>query len=336
MNDDWMRGLVDVVPSEAEVPRPAPAASPGSPEDGAQAAHDAPPQVITARDAIAQWIEEEQRPDVSTVATGWPTIDLGLDRLIRPGEVVIVAARTGVGKTWGIQAIIEHALTRDPSSGAVIVQMEMPAFHFGERLAAHALDSSPRQVRRQAERYEITADRIVQQAPYLERLLIVERSVKVNQLPGVIAQAHDRNVNTTVVAVDYTGLFKSMGGSRQSRYDKVSEDAWMLKDVAKDERTVILAAVQLSRGAGDGTVEPTLEDLRDSGVIEEAADRVVMLWRDGLVDETAGAQLADGTALMAKIAKNRFGSIGYRTHLAYDHALRLREPEEPIQEDLPY
>lgn len=334
--DDWIRGVVDgPVPTEADVPSPVPPAAPGSPEDPPEAP-ETDALLVTAREALAEWIAEERSGDRGTLQTGWPTIDTGLDRLVRRGEVVLLAARTGVGKTWAIQGILENLLIDNKEAGAIIVQMEMPAFHFAERLAVHALGDSPRRIRRQAQEHVFTANEIADKHPYLDRLLICERAVTVAQLPALIDQAREFGVEPTVVGVDYAGLFKTpQGGKRPNRYDKVSDDAKLLKEVAKTTRTIMLVAAQLSRGAGDGTVEPTLEDLRDSGVIEEAADRVLMFWRDAMVDETEAPRLADGLELFAKLSKNRFGPTGYRTHLRYDVSMRLVE-QEAEQEALPY
>lgn len=321
----WYHGLADDVPSPDDLPLPI---MPATRENGAEGppvgGEDEAPPVVTVRDAIHEWITEEQRGNAGSIYTGWPTIDYGLDKPIRPGEVIAIGARTGVGKTWGIQAIMEHVLRMDDTAGVAIIEMEMPAFHFAERLVSHALDLSPRQARTAAGKHELDADRIVAAHGYLERIVIIERHVSVAQIPAVIAAVRAANVYPTAIAVDYTGLFK-WTGPRTSTYDRASENARQLKEIAKQERVIILAAVQLSRAAGDGTVEPTLEDFRDSGAIEEAADRCLMMWREAMVDETGGAQRADGLEVYIKIAKNRFGNTGYKTHCQYDHALRLRE-----------
>jgi replicative DNA helicase len=329
MSDDWLRGLVPVVPLPAEIALPSP---PASSENGSQVpdAEDGP-GLISSHEAIAEWIRQEQRADPG-ILTGWPNIDRGLDKPIRAGEVVAIGARTGIGKTWVVQHMIQLALLEDETAGAVILEMEMPHFHFGERLATHALDMRPYEARRMAGRGEVSAETILRRAEHLHRLLIVERGVSLDDVPGVLDRARRSGINPTILAVDYTGLIKWTGDARTPRYERVSEQARALKEVAKAERTIILAAVQLSRQAGDGTVEPTLEDFRDSGAIEEACDRAVMFWRDREIEDE-GYQGAESRQLKAKIAKNRFGPTGYLTDLEFSPALKISE-REPTE--LPY
>lgn len=299
---------------------------------------DAPPVIlVTVRDAIDEWINEEQSPSHGHV-TGWPTIDSGLDRSLRAGEVILLAARTGVGKTWGLQTVIERCLRSDLETAAVLHEMEMPAYQIAERIVAHATGRSPRGARRAARDRELTADTIIRQHPYLERLLICERSVAVDGLGGMLEASRQRGVWPTILAVDYFGLLAWTGNQRATLYERASENARRLKQVAVAERILILVAAQLSRGAGDGTNEPELNDLRDSGVSEEAADRVLMFWRDPIVEEEQGtAPAADSKRVWGKIAKNRFGPTGFRTLMQYDHSMTLDEVPEPgADQSLPY
>ncbi len=329
MSDDWIRGLVPVVPLPEELALPRP---PKASENGSQAAQpDDAPGLITSEEAIAEWIRQEQRADPG-ITTGWANIDRGLDKPIRAGEVIALGARTGIGKTWVIQHLLELALSEDETAGGVILEMEMPSFHFGERLATHALSVRPWEARRQARRGEVSAETIIRRAEFLHRLLIVERGVSLTDVPELLDRARRSGVNPTILAVDYTGLLRWTGDARTPRYERVSEQARALKEVAKAERTIILAAVQLSRQAGDGTTEPTLEDFRDSGAIEEACDRALMFWREREIEDEGYAG-AEATQLKVKIAKNRFGPIGYTTSLDFSPALQLSEHEP---DTLPY
>lgn len=291
----------------------------------------APKAILTAREAIEEWIREEQAEHKAAILTGWSDLDRELGRPVRAGELVLLAARAGVGKTWGLQAWLENTLRGDPSAAVVIFELEMLAWHLGERLAAHALEVNPTEARRLAETREITAEDVMLKAPSLERFTISEAFVGVEQLPEAIAHAAERlGQRPTVVAVDYLGLLRWDGSVGARTYERASENAKRLKAVARSERVAIVAAAQMSRGAGDGSTEPTLDDLRDSGVVEEAADRVVALWRPvPITDEAEPRQLA-GVELSGKVLKNRFGVTGGKFELAYDHALRLgRHVYEP-------
>jgi replicative DNA helicase len=314
MSDDWMEGI-----DAAEYTPPADAKR--------------EPRVVTSKEAIQEWIDEEQRPHDEAMTLGFETIDHGLGKPIRKGEVVLLAARTGVGKTWLVQHTLERYLAQHWELSALLLSLEMPGFQIGERLAAHALDVSPSTARYRARVGEATADAILHMSPDLSRLLICDELVPTSRIPSALVAAERLSgKRANVVAVDYLGLLK-WEGRHVSVYERASEISRQLKQVAKEENIIMLAAAQLSRGGGgDGTKEPTLESLRDSGVIEEAADRVLVFWRDEWDDDET-PRIADGVTIRAKIVKNRFGAIGHRTDLRFTESLRL---EETMDEELPY
>jgi replicative DNA helicase len=317
MSDDWMQGI-----DAAEYTPPA---------DGKQE-----PRVMTTREAIDEWIEEEQRPHDEAMTLGFETLDQGLGKPIRKGEVVLLAARTGVGKTWLVQHALERYLAQHYELAALLLSLEMPGFQIGERLAAHALDVSPSTARYRARVGETNADAILHAAPDLSRLLICDDLIPVSRIPAALVAAERLSgQRANVVAVDYLGLVK-WEGKHVSLYERASEISRQLKQVAKEEHVIMLAAAQLSRGGGgDGTREPTLESLRDSGVIEEAADRVLVFWRDEWTDEDGeqSPRIADGVTIRGKIVKNRFGPIGFRTDMRFTESLRL---VEVVETELPY
>lgn len=297
----------------------------------------APRAVLTAREAIDEWLREEQTEHRAAVHTGWPDLDEHLGRPVRHGEVVLIAARPGVGKTWGLQSWVEATLKADPAAAVVIFEFEMLAWHLGERLASHALGVNPTEARRRAEKREVTTDEIMAAAAGLERLAISQESLGVEQLGVAIAAAEERlGIRPTVVCVDYLGLLAWTGSAGARTYERASENAKALKTVARRERVAIVAAAQMSRGAGDGSSEPTLDDLRDSGVVEEAADRVVALWRPTPIEDEAEPQRLVGVELGGKVLKNRFGVTGGRFDLAYDHALRLGRAAAVEPERFPF
>lgn len=284
----------------------------------------APRAILTAREAIDEWISEEQTEHQAAVQTGWRDLDAHLGRPIRHGELVLVAARPGVGKTWGLQSWMEATLRADPEAAALIFEFEMLAWHLGERLAAHALGVNPSEARRRAQARDLTTDQVMAEAPSLDRLAISQESLGVEQLAEAIDNAAKRlGRRPTVVCVDYLGLLAWTGSAGARTYERASENAKALKSVARRERVAIVAAAQMSRGAGDGTTKPTLDDLRDSGVVEEAADRVVALWRPTPIEDEAEPRQLAGVELGGKVLKNRFGITGGEFELQYDHALRL-------------
>ena len=114
-----------------------------------------------------------------------------------------------------------------------------------------------------------------------------------------------------LVVIDYLQLMQSAGSghtwSNESRTQAVSDISRMLKIMAKELNVPVITASQLSR-ANESRQDkrPMLSDLRESGSIEQDADVVIGLYRDGYYNkEVENSNLAE-----AIILKNRKGQTG--------------------------
>lgn len=89
-----------------------------------------------------------------------------------------------------------------------------------------------------------------------------------------------RNKGLDLILIDYLGKIGAPD-PRMSRYDAVSENARMLKDLAKEFEVPVVCLAQLSREVEKrNDKRPMLSDLRDSGEIEQEADLIGFLYRD--------------------------------------------------------
>jgi len=113
--------------------------------------------------------------------------------------------------------------------------------------------------------------------------------------------------------VDYLGLLDLGAGGSIPRWERVGEASRTLKLLALELGLTILLCVQLNREA-DGR-EPSLGQLRDSGAIEQDADRVILLHRR--YDDEGEIR-----PVSAIVAKNRHGSTG-RAELMFEGAHSL-------------
>lgn len=276
-------------------------------------------RAITSAEAHEAWLNELNRPVEGAVRTGWAQIDSLLGRPIGVGEVCVIAARTGVGKTWILQHIVHRKLKADKAAAVLFMTMEMPEHEMAHRVAAQVLMMSPAAVEERAKEGLVKSGEAFVQidAPELRRLAYYPRpNTPVDDIAKII-EAND-DLHPSIVVVDYMGLLG--GGRGQGTYDRASQNARDLKELAKGYNVTVLAAVQLSRGGGrDGAYEPQLDALRDSGVIEEAADRVLMFWRESESENLSNVRI------FAKVAKNRHGLIGGRVMLRFNDWLELIE-----------
>jgi replicative DNA helicase len=113
--------------------------------------------------------------------------------------------------------------------------------------------------------------------------------------------------NVGMVIVDYLQLMHSRRGSADdNRVQEVSQISRSMKALARELKVPVLALSQLSRGPEQRTDKrPMLSDLRESGSIEQDADVVIFLYREGYYNK------ADTTGIAEVIvAKNRNGPTG--------------------------
>ena len=114
-----------------------------------------------------------------------------------------------------------------------------------------------------------------------------------------------------LVVIDYLQLMAS-GRRIDNRVQEISAITRNLKIMAKELNVPIITLSQLSRAAEQRTGDhrPQLSDLRDSGSIEQDADIVLFLYREGYYDREGGdnpATQADMNAGECIVAKNRHG-----------------------------
>lgn len=239
----------------------------------------------------------------SMVPTG---ID-GLDRLLvglRPGTVVIIAARPGVGKT----ALACNMAMSQVRSGipAGIVSLEMSRYELILRQLAALSGIS---------QYGLQTGVFPQdQKPKLR-----EAEVELKGLPlhivddcpstfsGVAGAATDlvRHEGCRVVYIDYLQLMRGEGRTA-SREQEVAGISRRIKELSRELSVPIVALSQLSRKTeGRSDKRPELSDLRESGALEQDADVVMFIYREDYYDHA----LADSTTELL-VSKNRHGAPG--------------------------
>ena len=116
--------------------------------------------------------------------------------------------------------------------------------------------------------------------------------------------------NLGLVVVDYLQLMQSAGGKQnnaENRQQIVADMSRMLKIMAKELEVPVLCLSQLSRAnEARSDKRPMLSDLRESGAIEQDADVVIGLYREGYYNK----ECEDPSAAEAIVLKNRKGETG--------------------------
>lgn len=228
---------------------------------------------VTIGEAAAEVVDElnEEKPRV-TIFSGI----MSLDRIVggyRPGEMIVLAARPGVGKTSLALQLAQHNAEREKP--ALFVSLEMSYSELAARMLSQRTGVDSRLIRSN-DLGNHEREQLAEAAASLKSLPIVIWSPSTATMQQIRARAsiEKRRRGVSLVVIDYLGLVTS-GDGRKSRYEQVSETSRLIKQVAKDIGVPILALAQLNREA-DGEI-PRLSNLRDSGSIEQDADIVIFL-----------------------------------------------------------
>lgn len=209
--------------------------------------------------------------------TGFRDLDERLGGGVRPGQMNLIAARPGMGKT----AFLTRA-ARQVAGAGIGVSLFSLEMH-GEELAGNMLGAeagvSPRRVQAGAltgeEWRRVHAARVAFGA--LPLTVHEGRRMRLGDL--VAAIRHDARRGARVVAVDYLQLVEPDERGR-SRAEEVAEISRELKLLALDLGVALLAAAQLSREIEKRREKwPTMSDLRESGALEQDADNILLLHR---------------------------------------------------------
>ncbi len=240
--------------------------------------------------------------------TGVPTGFRGLDRMtagFQPGELSLVAARPGVGKS-AILGNFVRAAALDNRIPTLVITAEMSVEQVTRRLACEMASVDGRIVRNgdiiNVPSYSAEQRRFATAVAKLVKAPIYTRYVKgmsVEEI-GAVIRSHVRKYGIGLVTVDYVQLIRPMHSTGSRAYD-VGEVAEALKDFAVRNNVPVVAAAQLNRESEKGTRAPGLHDLKDSGQLEQAGEMILLIHRD--LKESPTEALVD-------LAKQREGEIG--------------------------
>ena len=236
-------------------------------------------------DEFLRNVGQEEGAEPGTIPylrSGFSALDTYLGGMKR-SDLVIVAARPGIGKTSFVMTIARNACVAQEAHVAVF-SLEMGGDQLAMRLltAESGIDQSRLllmgHLREDEERSVMDAiGRLSSLEIYIDDtagLTVADLRARARRL------AHERGLN--LIIVDYLQLMQS-GQSRggENRVQEISYISRSLKQIARELGVPIIACAQLSRAVESRTPHiPMLSDLRDSGSIEQDADVVMFLYRE--------------------------------------------------------
>jgi len=256
---------------------------------------------------VEQTLDEIESLSQHGVMAGVPTGFIDLDHLtngLHPGQMIIIAARPGMGKsTLGLDfaraASIRNGLC------PVFFSREMRQSEIVMRLLS-AESGGPLNHIRKGEMSEEYWTRISAKTAQVSRApLFIDDSPNLTMMEiRAKARRLKQRFDLKLVVIDYLQLMTS-GKRVESRQLEVSEFSRQIKLLAKELDVPVVALSQLNRGPETRQDKrPMLSDLRESGSLEQDADVVILLHREDAYDRNSARQ---GEADFI-IAKHRNGA----------------------------
>ena len=284
-------------------------------------------------DAMKQTIEMasaayKNEGGIVGVPTGLRDLD---DRLggLHQSDLIIIAGRPSMGKTSLATNIAFNAAQKIQESGAkssvAFFSLEMSSEQLSTRIISEQARIGSNDIRRgrisdeQFDQFLETSKNIsdlplfIDETPAISIAAMSNRARRIKRLYGL-----------DLIVVDYIQLMKGSYNNKDGRVQEISQITQGLKAIAKELSVPVLALSQLSRQVEQrDDHKPQLSDLRESGSIEQDADVVMFVYREGYYlqrkePREATVEHAEWQAKMNEVAhlaeiiigKQRHGPIG--------------------------
>ena len=289
--------------------------------------------LIKFDDAMKQTIEMasaayKNEGGIVGVPTGLRDLD---DRLggLHQSDLIIIAGRPSMGKTSLATNIAFNAAQNIQESGTkssvAFFSLEMSSEQLSTRIISEQARIASNDIRRgrisdeQFDQFLETSKNIselplfIDETPAISIAAMSNRARRIKRLHGL-----------ELIVVDYIQLMKGLYNNKDGRVQEISQITQGLKAIAKELGVPVLALSQLSRQVEQrDDHKPQLADLRESGSIEQDADVVMFVYREGYYlqrkePREATVEHAEWQAKMNEVAhlaeiiigKQRHGPIG--------------------------
>lgn len=242
----------------------------------------------------------EKKDSITGVPTGYKDID-ALTSGFQPGDLIIIGARPGMGKTSFALNIAQYVAIENKEPVAIF-SLEMSKEQLAMRMlcAESMVDSS--RVRKGFISKEDWPKLTNAGGRLAEAPLFIDDSAAISVLE-VRAKARRLKMEhggLSMVIVDYLQLMRGRGNFER-REQEISDISRSLKELAKDLRVPVVALSQLNRAVENrGDRRPTMADLRESGAIEQDADVIMFLYRDEVYNKNNSSSKGKAEVIIAK------------------------------------
>lgn len=271
---------------------------------------------IHIKDAIARAQEQlellsQNKNDLTGLPTGFYDLDKATAGL-HAGEMIIIAARPGMGKTAFALNIATNA-AQHTKKAIAIFNLEMPAEQLVNRMrsAVGQVDSHKIQTGRLQHEDWKRINEANSQLAETNIQIVDDAGITASEIKAKCRTLANKEEGLGLVIIDYLQLVTSGGRRPESRQQEVSDISRAFKTMAMELKVPVIALAQLSRNAEKReNNQPMLADLRESGSIEQDADMVLFINRKDYYKAKEELDKEKNVPVDIIIAKHRKGSTG--------------------------
>lgn len=250
--------------------------------------------------------QDRAKGEISGLSTGFKAMDqkiLGM----QPGQMIVIAARPGMGKTSLVNNLVIHA-AKTFGLPCVFFSLEMMANELSMRMLSGEAGVDSKKLRTKSlNEYDLkNLSKAIQELSNLPIHINDSPDCNLIEMRSQCRKIKAEKGAIGMVVIDYLQLMQPHTDSRD-RVQQVSEISRGLKNLSKELECPILALSQLNRGSTQRTDKrPMLSDLRESGAIEQDADIVLLIHREEVYNPDTPLK-GIGEII---VAKNRAGETG--------------------------
>ncbi len=268
--------------------------------------------IVSWKDVVSSTIKElEEKIVQDSNITGVPTGFIDLDNHLggfQKGDLIIVAARPGMGKTAFALNCATNAAKQGKSIAIFTLEMRKEELMMRVLASEARLDSSRL---RRGDLSEQEEDLLAHSA---REIYNINSNIGIDETPSITmmelrsrCRRFKKEFGLDFVVIDYLQLIgTSSARKNDTREREISEISMSLKAMAKELEVPVMALAQLNRGPDlRNDKRPKISDLRESGSIEQDADLIMFLYRD----EYYNPQSESVGVSEVIIGKNRHGSL---------------------------
>ena len=216
---------------------------------------------------------------------------------MRPGQMIVLAARPSIGKSsLARQIAIEAAVSyhKQVLFCSLEVMGKELAWNMAQTLSRHSAKHMNASAHPADQReFKAALDKI--NAPTLD--VLAASAVSLAAIRARLEVMRAKQTPVRLLVVDYIGLMPDAAPNKgEHRAQSVGRVSRELKRIALEYNLVVLVLSQLNRDSSKDEGEPQMHHLRESGDIEQDADKIILLHRPGTNPQTGADQVATASA----------------------------------------